>query len=156
MMPESPFSRRLCITGLCLALAACTAQPDNQTTTDNTVPDQSMTDPPAAPAVTAVPKPTERVTPDRPVSMTQDRPISPESLIGQTAAQISTLFGTPVFVRRDPPGEFWRYRGKSCVLEMFFYHRVGAVRLDHLKTRGNGAASKEKSACIAALRKRGS
>ncbi|MAM68570.1 MAG: hypothetical protein VYB45_11740 [Pseudomonadota bacterium] len=107
-----------------------------------------MADPPAAPAVTALPQPTE--------SQQPDRPISPDSLIGQTAPQISALFGTPVFVRRDPPGEFWRYRGKSCVLEMFFYHRVDAVRLDHLETRGNGAASKEKSACIAALRKRGS
>jgi hypothetical protein len=148
MMPESPFSRRLCIAGLCLALAACTAQPVDRTTTDNTVPDQSMATPPAAPAVTAVPEPTE--------PMPQDRPITPDSLIGQTAAQITTLFGTPVFVRRDPPGEFWRYRGKSCVMEMFFYRRAGAVSLNHVETRGNGAASKEKLACIAALRKRGS
>ena len=115
-----------------------------------------MADPPTVPAVTAVPQPTEPTPQDRPMLMPQDRPISPDSLIGQTAAQISTLFGTPVFVRRDPPGEFWRYRGKSCVMEMFFYSRAGAVRLDHLETRGNAAASKEKSACIAALRKRGS
>ena len=138
MMRKSPFFRLLCIAGLCLALAACYAQPNNQTTTDTTIPDQSMAEPQAAPAVTAVPQPTGP-TP-------QDQPISPSSLIGHTITQISALFGTPVFVRRDPPGEFWRYRSKSCVLEMFFYRRAGAVRLDHLETRGNGAASKDKSA----------
>ena len=137
-----------CLAGLCVVLSACAAQPDNRTSADNTVSGQSMANPPASPTVAAVPQPTK--------PPPQDRPIAPDSLIGQTAGQISALLGPPVFVRRDPPGEFWRYRGKSCVLEMFFYRRVGAVRLDHLETRGNGAASKDKSACIAAFKERGS
>ena len=148
MKRERHFSRGLCVAGLCLALTACAAQPDSGNTTRNTASDRAIAQPPAAaPMVAAVPPPTE----PRP----QDRSISPDSLIGQTTAEISALFGTPVFVRRDPPGEFWRYRGKSCVLEMFFYRRAGAVRLDHLETRGTGAASKDKSTCIAALRKPG-
>ena len=80
--------------------------------------------------------------------------IDPARLVGMTGTRISSLFGTPVFVRRDPPGEFWRYRGESCVLELFFYLRDGAQRVDHIETRAGSGAPLDQADCIASLRKR--
>ena len=70
-----------------------------------------------------------------------------------TGANISSLFGAPVFVRRDPPGEFWRYRGTTCVLELFFYIRGGTPTVDHIETRASDGAKLDRADCVATLRK---
>ena len=88
-----------------------------------------------------------------PVSAPQQAAIDPASLVGMTGASISSLFGTPVYVRRDPPGEFWRYRGKICVLELFFYLRGGTQTVDHIETRASGGAKLDQADCVATLRK---
>ena len=128
---------------VCAMLTACTAQPaqDEPATHD----DQSMAaraeSPATAPAATtAAPAP-------------QQAAIDPASLVGMTGGRISALFGQPVFVRRDAPGEFWRYRGKSCVLELFFYPKDGAQRVDHIETRAGTGKALNRADCIAALRK---
>ncbi len=77
---------------------------------------------------------------------------SSEKLIGMTNEDITAVFGRPVFVRRDPPGEFWRYRAKSCVLELYFYRRDGTWRADHMEMRRGDEAVKDRPACVAALR----
>ena len=108
---------------VCALLSACTAQPASD-----------------APATTASPAP-------------QQAAIDPASLVGMTGGRISALFGQPVFVRRDAPGEFWRYRGKSCVLELFFYPKGGAQRVDHIETRAGTGKALNRADCVAALRK---
>lgn len=127
------------------ALTACVAQnagqTNNQTGNPNPseppVEDQSMAEPLRQPD-TAPP---------------QQAAIDPASLVGMTGARITALFGTPVFVRRDPPGEFWRYRGRTCVLELFFYLQGGAQRVDHIETGNTGANPQDRADCVAKLRK---
>lgn len=135
---------RLIVVALCAALSACVAQPGGPGGAGNTEPpvdDTSMSDP-GQPDAAAMPAPPP-----------QQAAIDPASLVGMTGQRITVLFGTPVFVRRDAPGEFWRYRGQSCVLELFFYPQGGAQRVDHIETRNAGGQSEDRTACIAKLRK---
>lgn len=132
--------RRLIVVALCAALSACVAQTNRPGTTETPVDDQSMSEPQ---------QPGTVVTPTPP----QQAAIDPASLVGMTGERVTALFGTPVFVRRDPPGEFWRYRGQTCVLELFFYLQGGAQRVDHLETRNTGSKPEDRANCIAKLRK---
>ena len=148
--------RRLIVIALYAALSACVAQsggpdksgepgePDKSggpDTPETPVDDQSMSEP-QQPNMVATPTPPP-----------QQAAIDPASLVGMTGERVTALFGTPVFVRRDPPGEFWRYRGQTCVLELFFYLHGGAQRVDHLETRNTGRKPKDRANCIAKLRK---
>ena len=128
---------------VCALLSACTTQPGQNTPATHH--DQSMAvraeSPANAPAATtASPAP-------------QQAAIDPASLVGMTGGRISALFGQPVFVRRDAPGEFWRYRGKTCVLELFFYPKGGAQRVDHIETRTGAGKTLNRADCISTLRK---
>jgi hypothetical protein len=69
-----------------------------------------------------------------------------------TSGEIKTLFGNPVFVRRDPPGEFWRYRSKTCVLELYLYQRASDWRVDHIEMRRGDGSTSDVPGCITALR----
>lgn len=79
----------------------------------------------------------------------------PDTLVGMTRDRITGLLGEPVFVRRDPPAEFWRYRHVDCVLELIFYDTAGEQRLSHLASRGGDGRGGEGRAadarCLAAL-----
>lgn len=137
---------RIIAVALCAALSACAGQtggPGDATGEAVPVDDQSMSEPQQPSEVAARPP--------------QQAAIDPASLVGMTGKRITALFGTPVFVRRDPPGEFWRYRGKSCVLEFFFYQQDGAHRVNHFETRNPsanpGANPLDRVKCIAKLRK---
>lgn len=134
--------RRLLAVAFSATLSACVAQtagPNGASREAAPVDDQSMSEP-QQPGVDATPAP-------------QQAAIDPASLVGMTGERITTLFGTPVFVRRDPPGEFWRYRGKSCVLELFFYQQGGAQRVDHIETRNTGGKPLDRANCVAKLQK---
>lgn len=74
--------------------------------------------------------------------------LTPEELLGMTVNQMTFLFGKPVFVRRDPPGEFWRYRSKMCVLELYFYRDGVSKRVRHIEMRKNDQPVKSQQACI--------
>ena len=126
---------------LCAVLGACAGQPAGTQSTEPPVDDQSM----AAPR-----QPGEAAAPAPPP---QQAAIDPASLVGMTGARITALFGPPVFVRRDPPGEFWRYRGQTCVLELFFYQQDGRQRVDHIETRSTRSETPDQAKCIAKLRK---
>lgn len=136
-----PVMRRpVYMSALCLVLAACTAQPHRPADPTPVAATPATTQNDAAP-----------VSEDAPVRTVA---IDPASLMGMTGARIASLFGDPVFVRRDGPGEFWRYRGKSCVLELFFYPQEGAQRVRHLETRASGGKTLNKADCVAAFRKK--
>lgn len=131
--------RKLIPAALCAMLGACAAQTGSPTTTET--PDT------AQPAVQQQPAPSDtRAAP-------QQAAIDPASLVGMTGERVTALFGTPVFVRRDPPGEFWRYRGQTCVLELFFYRQGDAQRVDHFETRNTGKSARDRANCVAKLRK---
>lgn len=123
-----------------VALSACVAQTGGPSSPEPPFEDQSMSEPLRQPETAVAPPP-------------QQAAIDPASLVGMTGARITTLFGTPVFVRRDPPGEFWRYRGRTCVLELYFYLQNGAQRVDHIETRNAAGTSQNQATCVAKLRK---
>ena len=74
--------------------------------------------------------------------------LTPEELLGMTANQMTSLFGKPIFVRRDPPGEFWRYRSKMCALELYFYRDGEGQRVQHKEMRKNAQPVESQQACI--------
>ena len=77
--------------------------------------------------------------------------LTPEELLGMTANRMTSLFGKPVFVRRDPPGEFWRYRSKMCALELYFYRDGEGQRVEHKEMRKNDQPVESQQACINGL-----
>ena len=83
----------------------------------------------------------------------QQAAIDPATLVGMTGDHITALFGMPVFVRRDAPGEFWRYSSKSCVLVMFLYRQNGGQRVDHIETRNSSGTTMDQANCVAKLQK---
>ena len=147
-------SLRQCLiaAAICAVLSACSGQPADGNAGAPRIDDQSMSAPPRANTGVA-PGSETKTDASPPVSAPQQAAIDPASLVGMTGARISSLFGTPVFVRRDPPGEFWRYRGKTCVLELFFYLRGGTQTVDHIETRASGGTKLDQADCVAALRK---
>ena len=83
----------------------------------------------------------------------QQAAIDPTTLVGMTGDHITALFGMPVFVRRDAPGEFWRYSSESCVLVMFLYQQNGGQRVDHIETRNSSGETMDQANCVAKLQK---
>lgn len=132
---------------ICLLLSGCIA-----------VPDQASNKADQKPVLqidahdTAGNKPA--VTDERTQTATRSPGPPPDKLIGMTNDDITAIFGRPVFVRRDPPGEFWRYRSKTCVLELFLYQRGGAWRVDHMEMRRKDTPVADRLACVTALRAR--
>lgn len=137
---------RLLALATCAVLSACVGQtvsPDGPAGAVTPAENRAMTVPQRQPDPVATPTPV----PPRPA-------IDPASLVGMTGERITALFGAPVFVRRDPPGEFWRYRDKTCVLELFFYPRSGSQHVDHIETRNADLNNQQDRAeCVAKLRK---
>ena len=74
--------------------------------------------------------------------------LTPEELLGMTANRITSLLGKPVFVRHDPPGEFWRYRSKICALELYLYRGGKGQRVKHKEMRKNDQPVESQQACI--------
>ena len=129
----------------CLLMAACAAP----TETSRPAADGGA----ATQPVTRLDTGTEAAAPrENPQTAARTVGPAPEKIVGMTNEDVTALFGRPVFVRRDPPGEFWRYRAKTCVLELYFYRRAGAWRVDHLEMRRGDAPVSDQLACISALR----
>jgi hypothetical protein len=79
----------------------------------------------------------------------------PKVLIGLTGGEILDIFGPPIFIRKDPPAEFWRYQSESCVLEVFLYTKNDDLRVEYVNTRPKGGAPTTLSRCIPNSQKRG-
>lgn len=77
--------------------------------------------------------------------------VDPARLSGLTREKVRELLGQPAFVRRESVAEFWRYRHRTCILELYFYEKGGAQVLDHLETREAGRDPAVLGRCIGAL-----
>ncbi len=106
--------------------------------------------PPTVAAAAPVP-PIAPVTPPVPEKPAIDD--DPERLMGLGAGQLTLMLGTPRFVRRDASAQLWRYRNKSCILDLFLYRDAGRPEyfVNHIEARRaeGGAALKRK--CFGAL-----
>lgn len=133
------FAPRLVFLGLTmLALAACGARPSG------------------GPAVADEPLDLALVpAPSRPDEAPR-RPLSAD-VVRKTEAEARALFGAPVTLRREPPGEIWQYQSENprCTLLLFFYPDAGPrLRVTHAQvlSRVRGQTVDD-SDCLAALLK---
>ncbi len=105
--------------------------------------------PVAAIAPRTAPAPQPPVAPARPRYGLDD-------LVAMTAQGLRDLLGEPGLLRREGPGEMWRYVGAECVLFLFLYPGSGAqtgpAQVTHAEfgARDNGAEP-ETAGCIDAL-----
>ena len=78
---------------------------------------------------------------------------NPERLMGLGIGELAAMLGSPRFVRRDSSAQLWRYRNKSCILDLFLYRNVGRSEfyVNYIEARRakGGVALKRK--CFGAL-----
>jgi hypothetical protein len=82
----------------------------------------------------------------------------PGQLLGLDGDNLTGLLGAPRFTRRDPPAQLWRYRGKSCVLDVFLFKKAGSGSgsgsgsvVRHFEARSLSKTSMTARICLRAL-----
>ncbi len=154
---------------------AALAQPDTGVRADAgaaTEPPQKSTPPsePQAPAASGEPpKPPESTVQDTapaagppiaaaatPVPLAPEKPAiddDPERLMGLGAGELTLMLGSPGFVRRDASAQLWRYRNKSCILDLFLYRNAGRPEfiVSHVEARLSKGGAAAKRDCFGAL-----
>jgi hypothetical protein len=123
--------KRLAAAGLALTLAACAGAGEPVPAAAPSSAGQIATTAPVPAASTAAPAPTQS-TPQIAAA-----PIAGvRGLMGLTREALATRLGQAGFVRRDGPAEVLRYRGQSCLLDVFVYRETdGAQRVAHVDAR---------------------
>lgn len=109
---------------------------------------------PVAPQVTSTPITESLPKPAMPIRPTKLVRL-PKILVGLTSKEFLAIFGSPLFVRKEPPAEYWRYQSQSCVLEVFLYSKNGDLRVDYVNTGSNGGTQTKQSRCIENFRQQG-
>lgn len=160
---------------LCIALAACdnpllSGRPEAQTSpagieAATPQPPKPPRKPPVpqAPADTASPA---EIAPAEPPSETAKVPtetakvesiqrpaLKPESLIGLDQPATQALLGEPTERSEAAPATIWRYAGRSCQLEIYFYLDLKSrvMRALHYEVKTNEAAEPAGNRCFADL-----
>jgi hypothetical protein len=126
--------RRLVLTSLILALAACAQAPGPVAVNAPAPPPRPATPPPEVP-IPRTPPPGE-----------------PRDYLNLPPANLRSLLGTPQFVRQDGATELWRYDGATCRAFFFFQGPAGSQAVRHVETLPAGAASAADPLCLSALR----
>ena len=77
----------------------------------------------------------------------------PERLMGLGAGELTRMLGSPGFVRRDASAQLWRYRNKSCILDLFLYRSAGRPEylVSHVEARRSEGGAAPKRECFGAL-----
>lgn len=154
---------------LCLALAAChRGGPAPASEAQDAAPAESeaMTpQPPKPPRKPPVPPtPAEAASPAdvaptaAPTEVAKAEPIQrtapkPESLIGLDQPATQALLGEPSERSEAPPATIWRYAGRSCQLEIYFYLDLKSqvMRALHYEVKTHEPAEPARSRCFADL-----
>jgi hypothetical protein len=154
---------------LCVALAACdnpfaSGQPGAQRATSAET-EAATPQPPKPPRKPPVPPATgdaessAEIAPAEPPTETAkiepiQRPVlKPESLIGLDQPATAALLGEPTERSEAAPATIWRYTGRSCQLEIYFYLDLKSqvMRALHYEVRTHEAAEPARSRCFADL-----
>lgn len=56
----------------------------------------------------------------------------------ESGEAVRARLGAPSFVRRDGPGEIWRYDGADCTLTLVLFQSGNGLVVDHAEARGRG------------------
>lgn len=77
----------------------------------------------------------------------------PKRLMGLRATELKRMLGDPRFVRRDASAQLWRYRNKTCILDLFLYRTGGRPEysVSHVETRRSEGGSTPQRECFGAL-----
>ncbi len=77
----------------------------------------------------------------------------PDRLMGLGTVELTRMLGDPRFVRRDSSAQLWRYRNKSCILDLFLYRGAGRAEyfVSHIEARHGEGGAAEKRECFGAL-----
>ncbi len=54
-------------------------------------------------------------------------PLDPQGLVGLDFVKAENLLGPPSLLIEEPPAKIWAYNGRDCVLQLFFYPKVGGA-----------------------------
>ncbi len=100
-----------------------------------------------APAAAATPAPAPAA-PEKP-AIDDDT----ERLMGLDTKELTRMLGNPGFVRRDSSAQLWRYRNKTCILDLFLYRDTGRPEyiVGHVETRRREGGAAVKRECFGAL-----
>jgi hypothetical protein len=111
-----------------LTLGAC-AGGANAPVTGTSTPSSEVSQPlePAAPAVAALPRPSEPL----PTTPPEDA----RRLVGLSGDTLRDWMGESVFTRRDGVAEIWRFAADTCFLDVFLYRHNEGLRVAHLDAR---------------------
>lgn len=78
----------------------------------------------------------------------------PEALVGLDFARTRELLGAPALLMEEPPAKIWAYNGRSCVLHLHFYPKVGGSDFRVLTYNMVGEETGEEEDVVAAFRSR--
>ena len=101
-----------------------------------TVPVEEVLVPPAPvpkrkPQVAADELPAEPAAPEQqasaPALETGQGNMEPDGLVGLDFVKTEDLLGPPSLLTEEPPAKIWSYNGRNCVLQLFFYPKVGGA-----------------------------
>ena len=82
------------------------------------------------------------------------RPTPPavRSMVGLTPNEVVGHFGRPALQIREGTSLKLQFRGRSCVLDAYFYPSTGGeLRVTHIDTRALSGNDTDQAACIFAL-----
>ena len=73
----------------------------------------------------------------------------PAQLIGAPPERLLAALGIPRAQRRERPAEVWQYRGRDCVLDVFFYAvAADSKEVVHLEARDDAAHETALAPCL--------
>jgi hypothetical protein len=78
----------------------------------------------------------------------------PRRLLGLDTKSLTVLLGAPGFTRRDPPAQLWRYRDKSCILDLYLYEiskKITGSTVRHYEARSPSNTYMPARTCFRAL-----
>jgi hypothetical protein len=77
----------------------------------------------------------------------------PDRLMGLGTTDLTRMLGDPRFVRRDSSAQLWRYRNKTCILDLFLYRGKGRpeYEVSHIETRRREGGASPMRECFGAL-----
>lgn len=120
--------------GAVLTACAGTPAPEPVSSGSGAVP-EAAAPAPAAPAVASLP-PLPR--------------IAAGEVLGYSRSDLVAAFGAPVFSRIDKGVEILRFRGESCVLDMFLYRdaKDAPARVRYFEARDGAGKNTDRTTCV--------
>jgi hypothetical protein len=139
---------------LCFALVACAKPtPPDATATQQPTPVQAEIAPPPPPR-----PPRKPPVPQTPLEVAKVEPVdipppTPEQLIGLNQPETQALLGDPDQRAEAAPATIWRYTGRNCEIEIYFYLDLKSqvMRALHYEVRSHDPPEPARNRCFADL-----